>query len=169
MYLFSGVTLRQNEFSDEVASARVQSCSSGYGTCCTSFGTFFKDYEGTAWNKHDASLETWKKVSVSSVQRLTIQSQREYRNALIFQRKRCMENILIYPKPDDVIFTGWFLCGEVFRSGLRRCPQWLWKNLLFPARPRGILQVYYIPEVQKIIKNAVALVSTSQVCEEQVR
>ena len=30
---------------------------SGYGTCCTSFGTFLKDYEGTAWNKHDASLK----------------------------------------------------------------------------------------------------------------
>ena len=41
--------MRQNEFS------------SGYGTCCTSFGTFLKDYEGTAWNKHDASLETWRK------------------------------------------------------------------------------------------------------------
>lgn len=52
--------MRQNEFSDEVA-ARVQSCSSGYGTCCTSFGTFLKDYEGTAWNKYDASLETWRK------------------------------------------------------------------------------------------------------------
>ena len=53
--------MRQNEFSDEVGSARVQSCPSGYGTDCASFGTFLKDYEGTAWNKHDASLEAWRK------------------------------------------------------------------------------------------------------------
>lgn len=57
------------------------------------------------------------------------------------------------PKPDDVIFTGWFSCGEVFRSG---CTFHSGYGKIFYFQPgHEEYPVYYIPEVQKIIKNAV--------------
>ena len=57
------------------------------------------------------------------------------------------------PKPDDVIFTGWFSCGEVFISG---CTFHSGYGKIFYFQPgHEEYPVYYIPEVQKIIKNAV--------------
>ena len=57
------------------------------------------------------------------------------------------------PKPDAVIFTGWFSCGEVFRSG---CTFHSGYGKIFYFQPgHEEYPVYYIPEVQKIIKNAV--------------
>ena len=57
------------------------------------------------------------------------------------------------PKPDDVIFTGWFSCGEVFRSG---CTFHSGYGKIFYFQPgHEEYPVYYIPEVQKVIRNAV--------------
>ena len=53
--------MRQEQFSDEVAKRVCDHVRRRNGTDCTSFRHIFKDYEGTAWNKHDASLETWRK------------------------------------------------------------------------------------------------------------
>ena len=41
------------------------------------------------------------------------------------------------PKPDDVVFTGWFAGGEVFRSGCT------FTNFLFSAGTRGIPHLPY--------------------------
>lgn len=57
------------------------------------------------------------------------------------------------PKPDDVIFSGWFSGGEVFRSGCtftRGCGK------IFYFQPgHEEYPIYYVPEIQQIIKNAV--------------
>lgn len=57
------------------------------------------------------------------------------------------------PKPDDVIFTGWFAGGEVFRSG---CTFTRGYGRIFYFQPgHEEYPIYYIPEIQKIIINAV--------------
>lgn len=57
------------------------------------------------------------------------------------------------PKPDDVIFTGWFSGGEVFRSG---CTFTRGYGKIFYFQPgHEEYPVYYMPEIQKIIVNGV--------------
>lgn len=57
------------------------------------------------------------------------------------------------PKPDDVIFTGWFSGGEVFRSG---CTFTRGRGKIFYFQPgHEEYPIYYMPQIQKIIKNAV--------------
>lgn len=57
------------------------------------------------------------------------------------------------PKPDDVIFTGWFAGGEVFRSG---CTFSRGFGKIFYFQPgHEEYPNYKIPYVQRIIRNAV--------------
>lgn len=57
------------------------------------------------------------------------------------------------PKPDDVVFTGWFKGGEVFRSG---CTFTRGMGKIFYFQPgHEEYPVYFMPEIQKIITNAV--------------
>lgn len=57
------------------------------------------------------------------------------------------------PKPDDVIFLGWFASGEVFRSG---CTFTRGRGKIFYFQPgHEEYPIYYHPEIQKIIRNAV--------------
>lgn len=57
------------------------------------------------------------------------------------------------PKPDDVIFLGWFGGGEVFRSG---CTFIRGYGKIFYFQPgHEEFPVYHMPEIQKIITNAV--------------
>jgi len=57
------------------------------------------------------------------------------------------------PKPDDVIFTGWFSGGEVFRSG---CTFTRGLGKIFYFQPgHEEYPIYYHPEIQKIITNGV--------------
>lgn len=57
------------------------------------------------------------------------------------------------PKPDELIFTGWFSGGEVFRSG---CTFTRGYGKIFYFQPgHEEYPIYYIPEIQKIISNAV--------------
>lgn len=61
------------------------------------------------------------------------------------------------PKPDDVVFTGWFSGGEVFRSG---CTFTRGYGKIFYFQPgHEEYPVYHMPEIQKIIKNAVRFVA----------
>ena len=69
------------------------------------------------------------------------------------------------PKPDDVVFTGWFSGGEVFRSG---CTFTRGKGKIFYFQPgHEEYPVHYIPGIQKIIKNAVRWCAPSA-CERNV-
>ena len=57
------------------------------------------------------------------------------------------------PKPDDVVFAGWFPGGQLFRSG---CVFTRGRGRIFYFQPgHEEYPVYYIPEIQQIIKNAV--------------
>jgi len=57
------------------------------------------------------------------------------------------------PKPDDVIFTGWFKSGAVFRSGVTFTRG---NGRIFYFQPgHESFPIYYHPQIQKIIKNAV--------------
>lgn len=62
------------------------------------------------------------------------------------------EHFLI-PKPDDLVFISWFEGGEVFRSG---CCYYRGKGKIFYFRPgHETFPVYHMPEIQKVITNAV--------------
>lgn len=74
------------------------------------------------------------------------------------------------PRPDDVIFAGWFSGGQVFRSG---CTFTRGHGKIFYFQPgHEEYPVYYIPEIQKIIINAVkycaptVTVRANLACEE---
>lgn len=57
------------------------------------------------------------------------------------------------PKPDEVIFAGWFSGGQVFRSG---CTFTRGRGKIFYFQPgHEEYPIYYKPEIQQIIKNAV--------------
>jgi trehalose utilization protein len=57
------------------------------------------------------------------------------------------------PQPDDQVFISWFEGGEVFRSG---CCWNRGKGKIFYFRPgHETFPVYHMPEVQKVITNAV--------------
>lgn len=57
------------------------------------------------------------------------------------------------PKPDDVIFTGWFAGGEVFRSG---CTFTRGYGKIFYFQPgHEEYPIYYHPDIQKVIVNGV--------------
>lgn len=57
------------------------------------------------------------------------------------------------PKPDDVIFTGWFSGGEVFRSG---CTFSRGYGKIFYFQPgHEEYPIYYHSDIQKIIVNGV--------------
>jgi len=57
------------------------------------------------------------------------------------------------PKPDDVIFTGWFAGGEVFRSG---CTFSRGNGNIFYFQPgHEEYPIYYNENIQKIITNGV--------------
>lgn len=57
------------------------------------------------------------------------------------------------PRPDDVVFLGWFAGGEVFRSG---CTFTRGLGKIFYFQPgHEEYPIYHQPEIQRIIRNAV--------------
>lgn len=57
------------------------------------------------------------------------------------------------PKPDDIVFLGWFSNQEVFRSGCTFLRGW---GKIFYFQPgHEEYPVYYNPQIQKIITNAI--------------
>ncbi len=64
------------------------------------------------------------------------------------------------PKPDELVFLSWFKGGEVFRSG---CCFYRGKGRIFYFRPgHETFPIYYQPEVQKVIYNAVKWAATTR-------
>ena len=57
------------------------------------------------------------------------------------------------PRPDDVVYTGWFAGGEVFRSG---CTFTRGLGKIFYFQPgHEQYPIYYQKEIQQILRNAV--------------
>ena len=68
------------------------------------------------------------------------------------------------PKPDDVVFIGWFSSGEVFRSG---CTWTRGRGKIFYFQPgHESYPTYYNKDVQKVIKNAVYWAAPTYRAEE---
>ena len=62
------------------------------------------------------------------------------------------------PTPDELVFIGWFKGGEVMRSG---CVFKRGRGKMFYFQPgHETLAVYSIPEIQRIILNAIDYVKS---------
>lgn len=72
---------------------------------------------------------------------------------LILPREELYGEYFDIPKPDDVVFTGWFQSGAVFRSGVTFTHG---NGHIFYFQPgHEAYPIYYDKEIQKIITNAV--------------
>jgi trehalose utilization protein len=64
------------------------------------------------------------------------------------------------PKPDDVVFTGWFAGGEVFRSG---CTFTRGYGKIFYFQPgHEEYPIYYDENIKKVLQNAVKWAAPSK-------
>lgn len=57
------------------------------------------------------------------------------------------------PKPDDLVYIGWYSGGDIFRSGC--CWNRGYGRVFYFQPGHESYPTYYIPEIQKIINNAV--------------
>lgn len=72
---------------------------------------------------------------------------------IILEKEEMYGEYYDIPKPDDVIFLGWFSNEEVFRSGCTFTRGW---GKIFYFQPgHEEYPIYYVPEIQQIITNAV--------------
>lgn len=71
------------------------------------------------------------------------------------------------PQPDETVFIGWFSGGEVFRSGVTFTRE---NGKIFYFQPgHEEYPIYHMPEIQKIITNAVRYVMpVNRLTEEPV-
>lgn len=68
------------------------------------------------------------------------------------------------PRPDDLVFISWFAGGEVFRSG---CTWTRGRGKVFYFQPGHETQrSYYVPEVRRILRNAVHWAAPAMRVEE---
>lgn len=72
---------------------------------------------------------------------------------IVLEREELYGEYFDIPKPDDVIFTGWFQGGAVFRSG---CTWSRGYGKIFYFQPgHEEYPIYYHPQIQQVITNAV--------------
>ncbi len=72
---------------------------------------------------------------------------------IILEKEEMYGEYFDIPKPDDIVFLGWFSNQEVFRSGLTFTRGW---GKIFYFQPgHEEYPIYYHPQIQKIITNAV--------------
>lgn len=68
------------------------------------------------------------------------------------------------PKPDDIVYIGWYSGGDIFRSGC--CWNRGYGKVFYFQPGHETFPVYYIPEVKQIIKNAVKWVKGDTIIEK---
>lgn len=142
----------QEEFSQEVA-ARVQDCvRGGMGLIAlhsAHFSKIMKGLLGTSMTlkwRHGDRERLWCTAPSHPIARGVEES-------IEIPREEMYGEYFDIPKPDDVVFTGWFSGGEVFRSG---CTFTRGLGRIFYFQPgHEEYPIYYMPQIQKIIKNAV--------------
>ncbi len=72
---------------------------------------------------------------------------------LVIEHEEMYGEPFCIPKPDEIVFMSWFEGGEIFRSGVTFKRG---KGKIFYFRPgHEAFPIYYMPEIQKIIVNAV--------------
>ena len=142
----------QDEFSDEVAKRVQKHVLAGMGLVAlhsAHFSKIMKNLMGTSMTlkwKHGESEKLWciaptHPIAAGIPEVIEIPEEEMY------------GEFFDIPKPDDVIFTGWFSNGHVFRSG---CTFSRGYGKIFYFQPgHEEYPIYRIPEIQQIIKNGV--------------
>ena len=142
----------QDEFSDKVAQRVQQHVLSGMGLIAlhsAHFSKIMKKLLGTSMTlkwKHGEQENLWclmptHPIAAGIPEKIELPQEEMY------------GEYFDIPKPDDVIFAGWFSGGQVFRSGCT-FTRGLGKNFYFQPGHEEY-PIYYRPEIQQIIINAV--------------
>ena len=142
----------QDEFSDKVAQRVQQHVLSGMGLIAlhsAHFSKIMKKLLGTSMTlkwKHGEQENLWclmptHPIAAGIPEKIELPQDEMY------------GEYFDIPKPDDVIFAGWFSGGQVFRSG---CTFTRGLGKIFYFQPvHEEYPIYYRPEIQQIIINAV--------------
>ncbi|MGN0165337.1 MAG: ThuA domain-containing protein [Lachnospiraceae bacterium] len=142
----------QNEFSDEVAERVKRHVLGGMGLVAlhsAHFSKIMKKLLGTTMTlkwKHGESEKLWcvfpsHPIAAGVPEMIEIPQEEMY------------GEYFDIPRPDDVIFAGWFSGGQVFRSG---CTFTRGRGKIFYFQPgHEEYPVYYMPEIQQIIENGI--------------
>lgn len=142
----------QDEFSDAVAQRVCSAVLSGMGLVAlhsAHFSKIMKSLLGTSMTlkwRHDDSEKLWciaptHPIAAGVPEMIAIPKEEMY------------GEFFDIPKPDDVIFAGWFSGGEIFRSG---CTFSRGYGKIFYFQPgHEEYPIYYMPEIQRIIVNGV--------------
>lgn len=142
----------QDEFSDEVAERVQQHVLSGMGLIAlhsAHFSKIMKRLLGTTMTlkwKHGEQEKLWclmptHPIAAGIPEKIEIPEEEMY------------GEYFDIPKPDDVIFAGWFSGGQVFRSG---CTFTRGLGKIFYFQPgHEEYPIYQMQEIQQIITNAV--------------
>ncbi len=142
----------QDEFSDKVAQRVQQHVLSGMGLIALHSAHFYKIMKkllGTSMTlkwKHGEQENLWclmptHPIAAGIPEKIELPQDEMY------------GEYFDIPKPDDVIFAGWFSGGQVFRSG---CTFTRGLGKIFYFQPgHEEYPIYYRPEIQQIIINAV--------------
>ena len=142
----------QDEFSDEVAERVQQHVLAGMGLIAlhsAHFSKIMKKLLGTSMTlkwKHGEQEKLWCLMPTHPIAS-------GIPEMIELPEEEMYGEYFDIPKPDDVIFAGWFSGGQVFRSG---CTFTRGMGKIFYFQPgHEEYPIYYIPEIQQIIINAV--------------
>lgn len=142
----------QNEFSDEVAVRVQQAVLSGMGLVAlhsAHFSKVMKLLMGTSMTlkwKHGEHEKLWCINPTHPIAQGVAE-------CVELPEEEMYGEYFDIPKPDDVVFAGWFSGGQVFRSG---CTFTRGLGRIFYFQPgHEEYPVYHNPQIQRIIVNAV--------------
>ena len=148
--------MKQDEFSDEVASRIQKHVLMGMGLIALHSAHYSKPVKkllGTSMTLHWRHNDRERLFTTAPYHPIAA-GIGEY---VEIPREEMYGEYFDIPKPDDVVFTGWFAGGEVFRSG---CTFARGMGKIFYFQPgHEEYPVYCIPQIQQIIKNAVRFVA----------
>lgn len=142
----------QEEFSDVVAERVRKHVLSGMGLIAlhsAHYSKIMKKLLGTTMSlkwRHDDSEKLWCIAPTHPIAT-------GIPEMILLPKEEMYGEFFDIPKPDDVIFTGWFSGGEVFRSG---CTFTRGYGKIFYFQPgHEEYPIYDMPEIQRIICNGV--------------
>lgn len=148
----------QEEFSDEVAERVRRHVLAGMGLVAlhsAHFSKIMKKLLGTSMTlkwRHGDSEKLWCTCPIHPIAQ-------GIPSPIVIPQEEMYGEYFDIPKPDDVIFTGWFSGGEVFRSG---CTFTRGYGKIFYFQPgHEEYPIYYMSQIQQIIKNGVRFCAPS--------
>lgn len=142
----------QDEFSDEVAERVQQAVLSGMGLVAlhsAHFSKIMKRLMGTSMTlkwKHSQTEKLWCIDPTHPIAQ-------GVPSMIELPEEEMYGEYFDIPRPDDVVFAGWFSGGQVFRSG---CTFTRGLGKIFYFQPgHEEYPIYHNPDIQRIITNAV--------------